>query len=75
MDWKQCADDLYNELQKEKKKSERYEEALSFYGNQDNYETVMTEYGDIEYSVNQDFGKLARKAMGIDEQSEETEGE
>lgn len=72
MDWKQCADDLYNELQREKKKSERYEEALFFYGNEDNYETVMTEEGDIEYSVDQDRGKLARKAIGINPKSEET---
>ena len=31
MDWRKSADDLYNELQREKRRSERFEKALEFY--------------------------------------------
>lgn len=51
MDWKKIADDLYNELQQEKRRSERFEGALEFYAKAQRSE------------LNEDGGNIARKEL------------
>lgn len=51
-DWRKSADDLYNELQREKRRSDRFEDALIFYANAQRSE------------LHEDAGKKAREELG-----------
>ena len=49
--WRKSADDLYNELQREKRRSERFEDALEFYAKAQRSE------------LHEDGGNLARETL------------